>query len=42
MAIFGYFPPVFRGVFIRDEIIVVTGTFERKRYYLLPKTEVYP
>ena len=42
MAIFGHFSPVFRGIFIRDEIIVVTGIFGQKRYCLAPKTEACP
>lgn len=42
MAIFGYFSPVFRGVFIRDEIIVAMSTFGQKPCYLPPKTETSP
>ena len=42
MAIFGYFSPVFRGVFICDEIIFTKGTFGQKRYHLPPKTEARP
>lgn len=42
MAIFSYFSPLFRGVFIHDEIIVIAGAFGQKRYYLPPKTKASP
>lgn len=42
MAIFGHFSPVFRGIFIRDEIIVVTGTFGQKRYICRQKQRLVP